>query len=116
MHPFRRKRRLDRHRLNGANELAGDSCIDALTRETHTARHAKHLVRAHALVDGIRIAPPVGHLQTAAASGTGHEPNQQRSSAATRLRAALSAICIDGKLLLVALVLRPVDVALMMVF
>ena len=71
MHSFRRKSRLDRHRLNGADELADDRCIGTLTRETHTARQVKHLPSAVALVGGIRIAPSIGHLQTTSTASTG---------------------------------------------
>jgi hypothetical protein len=35
---FRRQCRLDRHRLDGADEFGNDRRIDTLARETHTAR------------------------------------------------------------------------------
>jgi hypothetical protein len=114
VHPFRCQRRFDRNGLNGADDLAGDRRIDTLARKTHTTWQAKHLPGAITLIDRVRIAPPVGHLQTTSAASAGQEPNQRGSPTPTGLCAVRPAVGVDGKLLLVALVFRPIDVTFVM--
>ena len=115
-HPLRLQRRLDRHRLHGAQQLGGDRGVDARPAERHASRQPQHQVRPVAAIDGLsRRLARVGHPQPTTAACAGEQPGQQRPSAAPGLRAAGRPIGVGGELRLVALVLRPVDVALVMI-
>lgn len=114
--PFRQHRRLDRHRLNSMDELADDRCVDAQTSKHHTPPLSEHHVAAVASIDW--LADPSGrargivHRQTTSAAPTHQEPDEKRSPPAARLGAVPATVGVGGKLPLVALELRPIDVPL----
>jgi hypothetical protein len=56
--PFRQQRRLDRHRLNGVDELADDRCVDAQPSKHHTPPLPEHHISTVASID--RLADPAG--------------------------------------------------------
>src|SRR5205814_6478271 len=77
---------------------------------------AHHKVRFVAAIHRatLRIAG-IGDTQAPSASPAGHHARQQRCAATAGLHTIGAAVVIEGELLLVALILRPADVALMMV-
>jgi hypothetical protein len=113
--PFRQRRRLDRHRLNGADELANDRGIDAQAAKHHTPPLPEHHARAVAAIDRLGGPSGVVHRQTPPTTPADQKPGQKGSAAPPGLGAILPSIGVGGKLLLVTLELRPVDVAFVMI-
>jgi hypothetical protein len=71
MHPFRRQCRLDRHGLNGMNELADDRCVDAQTAKCHTPPQPEHHAPTIASIDWLGGPSRVVHRQTPSAAPAG---------------------------------------------
>ena len=113
--PFRQLRRLDRHGLDGTNELAGRRCIDAKPAEHHTPGHAVHRVASVAAIDGRAVTSGVDDAQPTAAAVANQKTGEEGAAAAAGLRAILAAVRVGGELLLIAFKLLPVDVALVMI-
>src|SRR6202007_3400814 len=110
----RHLRCLDRHGLDGANELASERRIDVKAAEHHTPRHADRGVAAIASIDGAVGTPGVNDGQPTAAAAANQKAAEQGAAAAAGLRAILATIGVGGELRLIAFKLLPVDVALMM--
>ena len=111
---FRQLRCLDRHGLDGANELASERRIDVKAAEHHTPRHADRGVAAIASIDGAVGTSGVNDGQPTAAAAANQKAAEQGAAAAAGLRAILATIGVGGELRLIAFKLLPVDVALVM--
>ncbi len=116
--PFRRHGRLDRHRLDGANELVHDDFIDAESSEHHTSSLSQHNAAPITAVNGLGGAPGgvrcVVYRQPTSAAAADEQPDEKSSTPATGLGAVAATIGVGGELLLVAFELGPVDVTLVM--
>jgi hypothetical protein len=112
---FRQLRCLDRHGLDGANELASERRIDVKAAEHHTPRRANRDVAAIASIDGAIGASGVNDSEPTAAAAANQKPAEQGATAAARLRTILAAIRIGGELRLIAFKFLPIDVALVMI-
>ena len=70
--PLGLHRRLDRHRLHGAEKLSGDRGVDAEAAEGEAPRQPQHQVGAIATIDGLsRRTARVAHHQAPAAAAAG---------------------------------------------
>lgn len=112
---FRQLRRLDRHGLDGANELSGERRIDAKPAEHHTPAHAKRRIATVAAIDGRAVTSRVDDAQPTTAAAAYQKAGEKGAAAATRLGAIFAAVGVGGELLLVPLELLPVDVALVVI-
>ena len=114
--PLGFQRGLDRHRLHSPQKLAGNGRVDTGTAEAEASRLPQHLVRAFAPIHGLGWATPaVAHRQTPPTPRAAQHADQQRSTAATCLRAADPAMSVGGELRLIALELGPVHVTLVVI-
>ena len=59
-----RQCRLDRHGLNGMDELADDRCVDAQTTKCHTPSQPEHHAPAVASIDRLGGSSRIIHRQT----------------------------------------------------
>jgi hypothetical protein len=70
--PFGLHRRLDRHRLDDAEKLSGDRCVDTQAAEREAPGQPEHQVGTITSIDGLsRRTARVAHHQAAAATATG---------------------------------------------
>src|SRR5271156_55215 len=113
--PFRQLRCLDRHGLDGTNELAGECCIDTKPAEHHTPGHADRGVATIAAIDGRVVTSSIDDTQPTAAAAANQKAAEQGAAAAAGLRTILATIGVGGEQLLIAFKLLPVNVALMMI-
>jgi hypothetical protein len=60
---FRQLRCLDRHRLEGTNELSGERRIEVNPAEHHTPGHAEHRIAAVASIDGAAVTSTVENAE-----------------------------------------------------
>ena len=115
-HPlFRQLRRLDRHGLDGANELPGERCINAKPTKYHTPTHAKCCIAAVTAIGGHAVTSRVDDAQPTAAAVAYQKAGEKSAAAAARLGTILAAVGVGGELLLVPLELPPVDVAFVVI-
>ena len=112
---FRSLRCLDRHGLDGTNELPSERRIDVKAAEHHTPGRAERSVTAIASIDGAVGAAGVNDGQPATAAAAHQKAAEQGAAAAAGLRAILATIGVGGELRLIAFKLLPADVALVMV-
>ena len=112
---FRQLRCLDRHGLDGANELASERRIDVKAAEHHTPGHAERGVAAIASIDGAVGTSGVNDGQPTAAAAANQEAAEQGAAAAAGLRTILATVGVGGDLRLIAFKLLPADVAFVMV-
>ena len=116
-HSLRFQRRLDRHRLHGAQKFPGQSSLDTGTAKRHATGLTQHKVGTIATVDPLsRRAAGITHRQSATATPAGEETGQKRPSAPARLGTADPTVSIGSELFLVPFELGPVNIALMMLF
>jgi hypothetical protein len=98
--PFRRHRRLDRHRLNRSDELADDRRVDAQPPKHHTSPLSEHHVRTVASIDGLADPPGrarrVVHRQTASATTTNQEPDEKSSPPTAGLGTIAATVGVGG--------------------
>ena len=115
-HALGLQRRLERHGLHDTEDLRGNSLIHARTAKSQATVKAEMKVRPVATATWAAGCPPdIGDRQATAAPTAREETAEQCSPAAPRLPAPGLAVAVCGELCLVALELRPVDVALVMV-
>lgn len=112
---FRQLRGLDRHGLDGTNELASERRIDVKAAEHHTPRHADRGVAAIASIDGAVGTSGVNDGEPTAAAAANQKAAEQGAAAAAGLRTILATIRVGGELSLIAFKFLPVDVALVMI-
>ena len=112
---FRQLRGLDRHGLDGTNELASERRIDVKAAEHHTPRHADRGVAAIASIDGAVGTSGVNDGEPTAAAAANQKAAEQGAAAAAGLRTILATIRVGGELSLIAFEFLPVDVALVMI-
>ena len=112
---FRQLRCLDRHGLDGANELSGERLIDAEPAEHHTPAHPKCRIAAVAAIDRRAVTSRVDDAEPTTAAAAYQKAGEKGTAAATRLGTIFAAVGVGGQLLLVPLELLPVDVALMVI-
>ena len=116
--PFRQRRRLDRHRLDGMDELANDGRIDAPAAKHHTPPLSEHHARTIASIDGLADPPGrarcVIYRQATTTTATDQEPDEKSSAPTAGLGAVTSTVGVGRELPLVALELGPVDVSVVM--
>jgi hypothetical protein len=113
--PFRQQRRLDRHGLDGANELMGERRINAKPAEHHTPGHANGSVATIAAIDGRAVTSGVDDAEPPSAPAACQKAGEEGAAAAAGLGAILATIRVGGEVLLVPLELLPVDIALVMI-
>lgn len=116
MHPLRLKRGVDRHWFHHPQHLLGDRGVDPWTAKGHTPGQPHHKVWLVAAIyrSALRIAG-VEDAQTPPASSTDQYPRQERPAATARLCASSTPVIVEGDLLLIALIFRPIDVAFMVI-
>src|SRR6266699_2619350 len=114
-HPFGLLSRLDRHWRYGAQHLGRDGLVDALAGDAQATPLAQLHVRLFAPVDRPRIATGVENAEPTTAARTADETGQQGAPASSRLRVPNPAVGVAREQRLIAFVLRPTDVALVMI-
>ncbi len=113
--PLRQQRRLDRHRLDGTNELSCHRRVNAKPAEGNTPARAERIIAAIASIDGLVGASDVDDAQATSAPPASQKAGEKGAAAATRLRAVPTAKGVGGELLLVPLELLPVNVTIVMI-
>jgi hypothetical protein len=113
--PFRQQRRIDRQRLDGANEFSAECRIDAKAAEHHTPARADRRTSAVAAVDRLAGTSGVDNVQPPPAPTADQKAGEESPAAATRLRAIPAAVGVGRQLPLILLELLPVDVAFVVV-
>ncbi len=111
-HPPGLLSRFDRHRRHGAQHLGRDGLVDALAGDAQATPLAQLQVRLFAPVDRARIATGVENAEPTTAARTADETGQQGAPAPSGLRVPNPALGVAREQRLIALVLRPADVAL----
>ena len=116
VHPLGLEPGVDCHWFHCPQQLLGDRSIDPRAAKGHTSGQTHHKVWLVATIyrSALRITG-VGNAQPSPASPAGHDSRQECPAAPAGLCASGTTVIVEGELLLVTLVFRPVDVAFMMV-
>src|SRR5262245_41029695 len=114
-HPVGLLSRLDRHRRHSPQHLGRDGLVDAFAGDAQASPLPQLYVRLFAPVDRPWIATGVENAEPTTAARTADETGQQGAPAAPGLRVPNPAVGVARKQRLIALELRPADVALVMI-